>query len=169
MTSIPIKFNGRQAHVIDEKGRLILPSQFRDLLAASGVKDRVYLGCYPGTKFVSVYPNERWEELVRDWTDEKRFSNAEVMLRGQRLFFANIEQVNIDRTGRITIPLHFRERAGLKDDVVVIGVGGKMEIWNPIELAADEAESIKAWAGESLAGVGQVPGPTGEVMRLPQI
>ncbi|MDR0621759.1 MAG: hypothetical protein LBJ61_07775 [Deltaproteobacteria bacterium] len=176
MANVTFTFKGRQTHTVDDKGRLILPSQFRTVLAASREPSTVYLGSYPGTKFVSVYPSERWDELCRDWKDEKRFPNTEAMQDGQRLFFANIEQTPVDRTGRVTIPAHFRERANLKDDVLVIGVAEKMEIWNPAELEAHElalsrereervkaAQAAAAAAAAAIAASGQMP----EEVRLP--
>jgi MraZ protein len=168
MAVISFTFSGRQAHVIDDKGRLILPSQFRDVLNGSKVSGQVYLGCYPGTRFVSVYPFERWEELVLSWKDERRFPSAAVMQEGQRLFFANLEQANVDRTGRITIPSHFRERAGLKSEVTVIGVGEKMEIWSPEELEAHEAEAVKLWDRNALEEPGRLAVGDQDDLRLPR-
>ncbi|MDR2301098.1 MAG: hypothetical protein LBF38_03520 [Deltaproteobacteria bacterium] len=167
MPSVTVTFKGRQPHVMDEKGRLILPNQFRTLLTLSKDPCSVYLGSYPGTKFVSVYPSERWEELCESWKDEKRFPNTSVMLKGQRLFFSNIEHVSVDRTGRITIPSHFRERAQLKDEVMVIGVAEKMEIWNPAVLDEYENAESQTWGEiglESARPAGQVL----EEVRLPQ-
>ncbi|MDR2368795.1 MAG: hypothetical protein LBF58_11960 [Deltaproteobacteria bacterium] len=168
MPSVTFTFKGRQAHSLDEKGRLILPNQFRVVLAASREPATVYLGSMPGTGFVSVYPAERWEELCQLWKDEKRFPDTRTMLNGQRMFFSNIEQAAVDRTGRVTVPAHFRTRANLKDEVAVIGVADKMEIWNPDDLDAFESEGGPAWghgpAGESARPSGVPP----EEVRLPQ-
>ena len=149
---------------------MILPSQFRALLAASKEPATVYLGCYPGTKFVSVYPCERWEELSEAWKDEKRFPNTYAMLNWQRLFFANVEKVGVDRAGRGTIPSHYRDRAGLKDEVAVIGVLDKMEIWNPAELEAFELEAGADWAspaGTPEAAAGAQANPVAAFMLPP--
>ncbi|MDR2386063.1 MAG: hypothetical protein LBE80_00575 [Deltaproteobacteria bacterium] len=167
MPAVSVTFKGRQPHVIDEKGRLILPSQFRTLLTLSRDPSSVYLGSYPGTKFVSVYPSERWEELCQSWKDEKRFPNTTVMLKGQRLFFSNIEQVTVDRTGRVTIPSHFRERAQLKNEVLVIGVAEKMEIWNPANLEEYENSESPSW-GESGIERARPEGQVFEEVRLPE-
>ncbi|MDR3135530.1 MAG: hypothetical protein LBU69_05490 [Deltaproteobacteria bacterium] len=168
MANFSITFHGRQAHVIDEKGRLILPSQFRDILRCSRTPDKVFLGCYPGTKFVSVYPCERWDELSLSWKDERRFPNTAILQEGQRLFFSNSEQVTVDRTGRVTIPAQFRNRASLKDEVAVIGVGEKMEIWNPADLDAHELEISKVWGQETFLYGSRPQDSALEEVRLPQ-
>lgn len=136
-------FSGRFDYAIDEKGRVMLPVSLRDELKKSDVADRLYLGFYPGTQFISLYPFERWQTLNETWKDESRFPSTALMLEAQRLFFANIEPVTLDKAGRILIPSVFRERADLSKEVAVIGVGSKMEVWNPKILAENELKSAE--------------------------
>ncbi|MDR1050675.1 MAG: hypothetical protein LBP95_06270 [Deltaproteobacteria bacterium] len=165
MENQPIDFTGRHFHNIDDKGRLMLPAILRDELAKSVQKERVYLGYYPGTKFLSLYPAERYEVLAAAWKDERRFPSAQMMQDAQRLFFANIEPVNVDRSGRILLPALFRERAGLKTECAVLGVGEKMELWSVNELIAKEALSYAAWERASAEENSRPRSP--EDVRLP--
>jgi MraZ protein len=145
MENPSLDFTGRYDHTIDDKGRLMLPAILRDELAKSSLKEKVYLGFYPGTRFLSLYPAERYEVLAAAWKDEKRFPSANLMQDAQRLFFANIEPINVDRSGRILIPALFRDRAGLRNECAVLGVGEKIELWSQNELIAKEALSYAAW------------------------
>jgi MraZ protein len=138
-------FTGRHEHTIDEKGRLALPTSLRDELRKSINPDRIFLGYYPGTSHLSLYPAERWQILVEDWRDESRFPGTKIMLDAQRLFFANLEPVGLDRLGRILIPMALRSRAGLGREVVIIGTGVKMEVWDPEALRLNEERTMESW------------------------
>jgi MraZ protein len=158
-------FTGRYEHLIDDKGRLMLPSLLRDGLARSQVPERIYLGFYPGNKFLSLYPQERWETLASGWRDEKRFSSTQVMQDVQRLFFSNIEQLYVDRSGRVLIPAIYRERAGIGPECAVLGVSDKIELWNPIELEARQARALESW--ERCVAEELSRSPSSEDNRLP--
>ena len=159
-------FCGRYEHSIDEKGRLMLPGVLRDELRKSAAPDRLYLGYYPGTRNLSLYSVERWQSLAEAWRDERRFTGTKLMVEAQRLFFANLEPVSVDKAGRILIPSVFRERAGLVKEAAVLGVSDKMEIWAPAALDESDKEALErleaALAAEA-ASSGPEAGP-----RLPQ-
>ncbi|MDR1657347.1 MAG: cell division/cell wall cluster transcriptional repressor MraZ [Deltaproteobacteria bacterium] len=138
-------FCGRFDHALDDKGRIMLPSPFREELRVSVNPDRLYVGCYPGTGHLSLYPVERWMELVEAWKDEKRFQSTTLMLEAQRMFFANIEPVALDRVGRILIPAIFREKASLVREASVLGVADKLEIWSPDRLREQEQKAADLW------------------------
>jgi MraZ protein len=158
---------GRFEHILDEKGRLMLPSALRDETRKSSAPDRLFLGYYPGTRHLSLYPEERWQALAESWGDERRFPSTKLMMEAKRLFFANLEPLAIDKAGRILIPASYRERAGIVREATVVGVFEKMEIWSPTALAEGEAKAAEmleaAMAAEAAAGAGAEDGP-----RLPQ-
>jgi MraZ protein len=158
--------SGRFDHTIDDKGRIMLPSLLRDELKKSINPEKLYLGHYPGTKYLSVYPAERWLTLVENWQEEKRFQTTALMLEAQRLFFANIEPVAVDKVGRILVPAIFREKIGLGTQVAFLGVGRKMEIWDAQELKAHEVKAMEIWEkamADEVNRVGQ-----DDSARLPQ-
>ncbi|MDR0355398.1 MAG: hypothetical protein LBJ64_06640 [Deltaproteobacteria bacterium] len=160
-----LSFTGRYDHVIDDKGRIMLSSNLRDMLSKSEFSDSLHVGHVPGTDFLSVYPYERWKVLVEDWTDEKRFPSTQVMLDSQRLFFANIEPMNVDKAGRVLVPSRFRDKAGLKSECAILGVGEKMELWVPAKL--DEKEAADMAAFMKLSSEESAKGLTAEENRLP--
>ncbi|MDR2454989.1 MAG: hypothetical protein LBE49_00120 [Deltaproteobacteria bacterium] len=159
-------FCGRYEHALDEKGRLMLPGALRDEMRKSLAPDRVYLGYYPGTGHLSLYPSERWKQLSQAWRDERRFPGTRLMMEAQRLFFANLEPVTLDKAGRILIPGHFRTRAGLVKEAVVLGVSDKMEIWDPAALQESDERAVERLEA-ALAAEGASPAAEG-ALRLPQ-
>lgn len=118
-------FRGYYEHTIDVKGRVSLPSQFRDALPKES--DRLVITNYiPSHLWAFSY--DRWREL-----EEKL---AQITLTDpdaqafKRFFVAGSRDVPIDKLGRILIPPHLREYAGLSKDIVFVGSVTHIEIWN---------------------------------------
>ena len=107
---------------LDEKGRLILPARFRDLLEAGVVVTRTQ------ERALAVYPKDEFETLMQPLqaapTTSKRVRDYQRMLTAGASFEVP------DRQGRITIPPILRNYAGLDRDVVVIGAMNRAEIWD---------------------------------------
>lgn len=115
-------FTGEYSHSVDEKGRLIIPSKFREELGSTFVIAKGLDGC------LSVYPNDEWKKFEEKLSalpytdvDARRFS---------RYMLAGAVTVELDKQGRILIPSNLRSFASLDKDVVLIGVGMRAEIWN---------------------------------------
>lgn len=107
---------------LDEKGRLILPARFRDLLAEGVVVTRTQeraLAVYSQAEFVKLM-----EPLQSAPTTSKRVRDYQRMLTAGASFEVP------DKQGRITIPPILRSYAGLDRDVVVIGAMNRAEIWD---------------------------------------
>ncbi len=107
-------------HNIDVKGRMNFPTRMREILGENFVITKGPDSC------LFVYSLEGWAEL------EAKL-NAQPLSKGrniQRFFFAGAVEVEPDKQGRINIPQHLREYAGLEKDVVVIGASGRAEIWD---------------------------------------
>jgi MraZ protein len=114
-------FLGEHQHTLDGKGRVILPSRFRDRLSSGLVfapsQDRC-IDVYPLTDF-----ERRVEELRAVPREEQR---ARAYLR---VFLAGAHEEKPDAQGRVTIPTRLREYAGLDRDLTVNGADIKVEIW----------------------------------------
>ena len=115
-------FMGEYNHTIDAKGRLIVPSKFRETLGDTFVVTKGLDGC------LFVYDNEEWGIF-----EEKRKSlpitNKEAR-QFVRFFLAGAAEVEVDKQGRILVPNVLREFAELNKDVVLIGVASRIEIWS---------------------------------------
>lgn len=97
-------FMGEYNHTVDAKGRLIIPSRFREELKNEFIVTKGLDGC------LFVFPGNEWQ-----------FS---------RFFVAGATPCELDRQGRILLPLPLREFAGLEKDVVLAGMLNRIEIWS---------------------------------------
>ncbi|MDD5091147.1 MAG: division/cell wall cluster transcriptional repressor MraZ [Candidatus Wallbacteria bacterium] len=119
---MPYRFIGEYRHNIDDKGRLILPSRFRDKLGESFV-----VTCGLDTCLV-VFPPEEWGKYLSR-LESLQFHKKDFRAY-LRLVLAKANDVEIDRLGRFTVPANLREYAGISREVVVNGVSDKIEIWS---------------------------------------
>ena len=111
---------GEYQHNMDLKGRVTVPSKFREDLGDKFYVSKGLDGC------LFVLSSEQWERLV-----EK--VSAIPMAQGkaiQRYFFSGAAEVEPDKQGRILIPPNLRDHAGLEKDVTVIGAATRAEIWD---------------------------------------
>ena len=111
-------FMGEYNHTIDAKGRLIIPSKFRELLGEEFVL----------TKGLSIYPMDEWkafEEKLRALPLTNK--NARTFTR---FFVAGATNCELDKQGRILVPQTLREFAGLEKDVVLTGNLNRIEVWS---------------------------------------
>lgn len=114
-------FTGEYEHSVDAKGRIIMPSKFRDALADEFVVTLGLDGC------LFVYSNEEWEQFVLKLKDLPGNKEARQL---QRYFLAGAASVEMDKQGRFLIPQKLRDAAGLTKDIVTVGVLTKLEIWS---------------------------------------
>ena len=115
-------FMGEYNHTIDAKGRLIIPSKFREILGDVFVVTKGLDGC------LFVYDNEEWkrfEEKLRSLPITNKEARQFV-----RFFLAGATEAEVDKQGRILIPNVLREFAEITKDVVLVGVGSRIEIWS---------------------------------------
>ena len=115
-------FMGEYNHTIDAKGRLIVPSKFREALGHTFV---VTKGLDGG---LFVYDNQEWnafEEKLKSLP----ITNKEAR-QFARFFLAGAAEVEVDKQGRILVPNILREFAQINKEVVLIGVASRIEIWS---------------------------------------
>lgn len=115
-------FMSEYNHTIDAKGRLIIPSKFREALGEEFVVSKGMDGC------LFVYANEDWNAFEQKLT-ALPLINKEAR-QFARFFLAGAASVEVDKQGRILLPASLRSFAGLDKDVVLVGVGSRIEIWS---------------------------------------
>ncbi len=126
-------FLGQYRHSIDSKGRLTIPSRFRELLLAEGAF--VSQG-FEQNLMVRTVP--AFEELsIKVEALSQTVQNSRLL---KRLIFSTAEKVEVDKAGRILIPEFLRQSAGLQTETVIVGAGDYFEIWSPETWAEQEAE-----------------------------
>lgn len=142
-------FIGSYQHSIDEKGRIIIPSRFREGLGSRSVITRGLDQC------LFLFPIEEWEKQSRELANLP-LSKADARAYS-RLFFAGASECELDKQGRIMIPPYLREYGKLDKDVVIIGVSSRIEIWaaSVWQEYSQKAEASYEEIAEHLAGIGQ--------------
>ncbi|MDD6038034.1 MAG: division/cell wall cluster transcriptional repressor MraZ [bacterium] len=115
-------FTGEYNHSIDAKGRVIVPSKFREQLGEEFVVTKGLDGC------LFVYPKEEWTSI------EEKFRNVPLTTKDarkfSRFFFSGAATCEVDKQGRILLPNNLREYADLQKDIVSAGVLNRVEIWS---------------------------------------
>lgn len=115
---------GTHARTLDDKKRLALPKRVRELLQEPGT-----LYVTPGPdQSLWIYTHDGLERLAAK-LDQAPAADAEARVF-RRLYFAQTEAVDVDRSGRVLIPDRLVQFAGLQHDVVLIGVRDHLELWD---------------------------------------
>lgn len=114
-------FMGEYCHSIDDKGRMIVPTKFRENLGQSFVVTRGLDHC------LFAYPKTEWTQLEQK-LKTLPFTKADARAF-TRFFFSGACEVELDKQGRIRLPANLRNFAKLEKECVVIGVSTRIEIW----------------------------------------
>ena len=118
-------FRGSSYHTIDDKGRIVIPSRFRELVRSDGADGMIVTRmdqCLLG------YPQEAWFQL--ETKIMQLAEKSEYMRRFRRIFIGGAAECSCDKQDRILIPPMLRQYAGLNKDIVLVGVTDHFEIWS---------------------------------------
>jgi len=133
---------GEFQHNFDSKGRIIVPSKFRDGLGDRFVVTRGLDKC------LFAYPMDEWkilEEKLKKLPLTKKDARAFT-----RFFFSGAIECEVDKQGRINIPQTLRKYASLEKECVVIGVSNRIEFWS-----SDNWEDYVTDSEESFAEIAE--------------
>ena len=126
-------FKGEYNHTIDTKGRLIIPAKFREGLGERFVVTKGLDGC------LSIYAMPEWEAF------EEKLQSLPLTNPSARKFsrymLSGAVDCELDKMGRILLPNVLRKSASLEKEVVLIGVGSRIEIWNRDKWIEDNLDS----------------------------
>jgi MraZ protein len=131
---------GTHSYQLDPKGRISLPTRFREVFAGGAVLTLGQDGC------LFCFPRAEWERRSEELRTHP-LSDAQARAYS-RMFFGKAESVDLDAQGRLVIPQRLRAEAGISKDVVVLGVFDRMEIWD----RAEHERYEQAHAGSYQAG-----------------
>jgi MraZ protein len=129
-------FRGRFEHLIDSKGRLSIPSKFRETLNER-YDSRLVITTYDNC--LIAYPFAEWqvlEEKVASMPEFKKDTKAFL-----RFFYSSAADCAIDKLGRILVPQALRDYARLEKDVILIGALKHVEIWSKTLWEQAEAQA----------------------------
>lgn len=130
-------FRGVTDLALDAKGRLAIPSRYREVLAPCGCE--LVLTADP-SRCLLVYPRAVWEPLQARLM---ALSSFDPKIRAlQRLLVGHADDVEVDAAGRILVPPALRRYANLDKRVVLVGQGRKFELWDAAQWQVETAQAI---------------------------
>ena len=138
-------FQGPAALTLDAKGRIAVPARHLAVLRAMEVTQLTVTKHPDGP--LMVFPRPAWETF-RD----KVGALPMEAVRWKRVFLGNAVDVDIDASSRVLIAPELRASAGLTRDVMLLGMGNHLELWDAARHAAHEAEVMRGDMPDALKG-----------------
>jgi MraZ protein len=132
-------FLGQFQHTLDDKGRLMVPARYRDLLAAGAFITQGFDRC------LMVMTESHFNEVYAILNGLNTADQSARLLR--RLILSNAYQVEVDKVGRILVPQNLRQFLGITSgELVVAGQGEYFEVWTPAEWKSqmDNLQDVEA-------------------------
>lgn len=136
-------FRGGPVLTLDGKGRITVPSRWRDVLMAT-VQGQMVVAKNPDG-CLSLYPLPVWENFENSVLSLATENDA-----WRRFFIGSATEVELDSAARVLIPPELREWAGLVEKVKFMGVGSHFELWDSARHEAREAEALAQGRPEAL-------------------
>lgn len=119
-------FYGEYEHTIDRKGRIVLPSKFREVAKSNFVEKFFITRGLDGCLF--MFSEEEWKSQEQKFK-ALSFTKSESR-KFNRLYFSGASEMIPDLQGRILVPQFLKDFAEIKRDVIIIGVANRIEIWS---------------------------------------
>lgn len=139
-------FRGTSALALDAKGRISVPVRHRDALVAA-CQGQLTLTRHPDG-YLLIYPRPTWEVVEAELMALKAASEG-----WRRIFLGSAVDAEIDAASRVLIPPELREAAGLAKDVLLIGTGRRLELWDKQRHDAVEARVVAAGMTDEVLGL----------------
>ena len=123
---------GTYEHTVDAKNRMFVPAKFKEALGASF---KVTYNDF--NKCILVYSNEEWEKYEKKISELPSLQFEDFI----RTIYSNTVDVQLDAQGRIVIPQFLKDRVGIEKNVLVMGLGNRLEIWSQ-SVYAEKQQSV---------------------------
>ncbi len=140
---IKVIFQGNSALTLDAKGRMTIPTRYRDALTEAAGGALTVTRNFDGG--LLIYPRPVWEEK-REAIMAFPMSARHV----QRMLLGNAQDVEIDGSGRILIAPELRMATSIVKDVVLVGMGKHFDLWDATIFAQQQAQDLAKGLPDSL-------------------
>ncbi len=120
-------FSGKYYYTADQKGRIIIPAPFRDVITAH-YSTKLFITIAPVDECLRIYPAEEWNKL-QERVRTKPSSDKHVKFFMRRVIGSAVE-IDMDKQGRILIPAALRQDANINTEIVIVGQVDRIELWN---------------------------------------
>ena len=134
-------FTGQYHHTIDDNNRLAIPSSMRKCIDEKEEGKGFYIT--PGLdRCLAIYPPLQFEEVAKKISQLNETNQKTRIFK--RLFFSRSSTlVTCDKQGRVIVPQHLKEYAGLEKEIVIAGVMDKIEVWDLKQWNRFEKENVE--------------------------
>ena len=136
-------FQGASSLNLDAKGRMSVPAKHRDALLVQG-DGRITLTKHPDGCLL-LFPRPEWESF--------RARVAQLTMDAhwwRRIFLGNASEIDLDNAGRILVSPELRAAAAIEKEVILLGMGSHLELWDAATYAAKEQAAIAQGMPEAL-------------------
>lgn len=146
-------FSGKYYYAVDPKGRIIIPAPFREIIT-SNYSTKLYITNAPFDRCLYIYPMEEWNKLQEQARTKPR--SDEAIRFFMRRVIASAVETEMDKQGRVLIPVALREDANINSNVVLAGQIERIELWdrNEWDTLFDPAKIDRKTIEEKLAAYG---------------
>jgi len=122
-----LSLSGEYDCKLDPKGRLVLPAKVKAALPEAYANQLVLVRGFEPC--LTLYPRAAWEVILAKVTSLDEFN--EEYRQFQRNFLRGMTEIELDSIGRFGLPGTMRRYAGIEKDAVVVGLGNRLELWDP--------------------------------------
>lgn len=148
-------FRGQHQHAIDAKGRTSLPARFREVLATAA--DSRLMITTALDRYLVAYTMQAWLDFEQQLDAQPQFDKAVTRIR--RVYIGGSAECEVDKMGRVLLPQRLRDWAKLDRELLWVGVGKRIEVWQPEAYAAEfddivESDEKRAAVEQRLAELG---------------
>jgi len=142
-------FGGVTHLSVDLKGRILLPSRVKDILKEYQGEDSPLVMTLDSPKCLLIYPQDSWK-ITQDKIHKMPNASHPLVKSYQRLILGYAEQIMMDKAGRLLLPQALRNMVALGKDVVLVGMGNRLELWSETDWSRETSLALNASA-ESLS------------------
>lgn len=141
-------FLGEYRHSLDDKGRITVPSKFRESFTDGLVVTKGFENC------LFVFTKTGWLEFAGQIQQLRTLKKDARTI--SRFIFGGASEDTVDKQGRVMVPSALREWGQIKKEVVIIGVSNRLEVWSEDNWNKVENEAAASYSqiAEELADLG---------------
>ena len=141
---------GRYEYTVDAKGRTNIPPKMRNELGETFYITKWLDGCIIG------YGEKEWNRIAEILKEKSVVKTRDI----QRMLYANAMDVTPDKQGRILLPQYLKNHANITKDIIIIGAGNHIEIWDKASYEEKENNMNFADIEAAMEAMGEVTGAT---------
>lgn len=130
-----MNFSGEKNATFDEKGRVVLPAEFKNEMGGSIPDGQITIEMDPYEKCLNLYTKEVWDKRLSYFTSKLNRNNRE-QSRLLDMIYRSFKVIQVPENCRMNFPNNFLEKVDIKKDVVFIGQGDRIRLWDAEEYDA---------------------------------